>query len=41
MLETQRLAEDGDTRGAWGNALISLAAGLAAAAIGRLIGRHL
>jgi fluoride exporter len=41
MLETQRLAEDGDVRGAWGNALISLAAGLAAAAIGRLIGRHL
>lgn len=41
MLETQRLAEEGELRSAVGNALISLAAGLAAAALGRLIGRHL
>jgi CrcB protein len=41
MLETQRLAEDGNLRAAAGNALISLALGLAAAALGRLIGRHL
>ena len=41
MLETQRLAEEGDVRGAWANAVISLAVGLAAAALGRLIGRHL
>jgi CrcB protein len=41
MLETQRLAEDGSLRAAWANALVSLAVGLAVAALGRAIGRHL
>jgi fluoride exporter len=38
MFETQRLVEDGDARGALANALVSLAAGLGAVALGRLIG---
>jgi CrcB protein len=41
MLETQRLAEDGDGRGAAGNAAISLAVGLGAVALGRWIGGQL
>lgn len=41
MLESQRLAEDADARGAALNVLLSLAAGLAAAALGRTIGAHL
>lgn len=41
MLETQRLAEDGELEGAAANIVISLGAGLGAAAIGRLIGHHL
>ena len=40
MLETQRLLEAGELAGAMGNALLSLAAGLGAAALGRLIGAH-
>ena len=41
MLESQRLAEDADARGAALNVLLSLAAGLAAAALGHTIGAHL
>jgi fluoride exporter len=41
MLETQRLAEDGESRSAAANLLVSLVVGLGAAALGRLIGRHL
>lgn len=41
MLETQRLAEDGESRAAAVNVVLSLAVGLGAAALGRLIGRHL
>lgn len=41
MLETQRLAEGGELEAALANILISLAAGLGAAALGRLIGQHL
>jgi CrcB protein len=41
MLETQRLVEDGATRRATVNVLLSLALGLGAAALGRLIGSHL
>jgi CrcB protein len=41
MFETQRLSEEGDTRGAAGNAALSLAAGVAAVALGRLIGEQL
>jgi CrcB protein len=41
MLETQRLAEDGDVRAAALNVAVSLAGGIAAAALGRLIGAHL
>ena len=41
VFETQRLTEEGDTRGAAGNAAVSLAAGLGAVALGRLIGNHL
>lgn len=41
MLETQRLAEDGELAVAVGNLLVSLGVGLGAAAIGRLIGAHL
>lgn len=38
MLETQRLAEDGETGAAIANILLSLAVGVAAALLGRLIG---
>ncbi len=41
MLESQRLAEDADARGAALNVLLSLAVGLAAAALGHTIGAHL
>jgi fluoride exporter len=41
MFETQRLVEEGQFGGAVGNILISLAVGLGAAAVGRLIGGHL
>jgi fluoride exporter len=41
MFETQRLAEEGEGAGAAGNAAISLAAGLGAVALGRLVGSHL
>lgn len=41
MLESHRLAEDADARGALLNVLLSLAVGLAAAALGHAIGAHL
>lgn len=41
MLESQRLTEDGDPRGAAVNLLFSLVAGVAAAALGRTIGAAL
>jgi CrcB protein len=41
MLETQRLAEERQHRKAILNVAVSLAAGVAAAALGRLIGAHL
>jgi len=41
MLETHRLAEDGETRAAIANLAVSLAVGLGAAALGRLIGAGL
>lgn len=41
MLETHRPAEDGEPGLAWRNILISLAAGLACAALGRVVGRWL
>jgi fluoride exporter len=41
MLESQRLAEDGDARGATVNLFVSLVIGVAAAALGRTIGAHL
>jgi CrcB protein len=41
MLESQRLTEDADHRGALLNILLSLAAGLAAAALGHAIGAQL
>ena len=41
MLETQRLTEERQHRQAVVNVIASLAAGLAAAALGRLIGMHL
>ncbi len=40
MLETHRLAEDAKLRAALGNILVSLAIGIAAAALGRTIGAH-
>ena len=40
MLETHRLAEDTKTPAALANVLVSLAAGIAAAALGRTIGAH-
>jgi CrcB protein len=40
MFETQRLAEDGELRGAALNVVISLLLGVAAAAFGRAIGAH-
>ncbi|HUA71073.1 MAG TPA: fluoride efflux transporter CrcB [Solirubrobacteraceae bacterium] len=41
MLETQRLVEDGQLVLAGANIVISLVAGVGAAALGRLIGTHL
>jgi CrcB protein len=41
MLETQRLAEERQTRKAVANVVVSLVLGVAAAALGRLIGAHL
>ena len=41
MFETQRLSEEGETRGALANAAFSLAVGLGAVALGRLIGDQL
>jgi len=41
MLETHRLAEDGETGAAIANLVLSLAIGLGAAALGRLIGAGL
>jgi CrcB protein len=41
MFETQRLVEEGQFGGAVANIVISLAVGLGAAALGRLIGGHL
>jgi CrcB protein len=41
MLETHRLAEDGDLPAAAVNIVLSLVAGVAAAALGRLIGGQL
>jgi CrcB protein len=40
MLETHRLAEDGESRMAIANIMLSLAVGIGAAALGRLIGAH-
>ena len=41
MFETQRLVEEGELAGAVGNALVSVAVGIGAIALGRLIGTHL
>lgn len=41
MFETQRLSEEGEFFGAAGNVVISVAVGLGAAALGRLLGGHL
>lgn len=41
MFETQRLVEDGESRSALANALISLAAGFGAVALGRFAGGQL
>jgi fluoride ion exporter CrcB/FEX len=41
MLESQRLTEAGDSVNAGANLLVSVGAGLGAAALGRLIGSHL
>jgi fluoride ion exporter CrcB/FEX len=41
MLETQRLNEAGDQLNAGANLLVSIGAGLGAAALGRVIGSHL
>jgi len=41
MLESQRLAEDSELPGAALNLVLSLLAGVGAAALGRLIGSHL
>jgi fluoride exporter len=41
MLETQRLVEDGEVRAATVNAWLSMIVGVAAAALGRVIGAHL
>ena len=40
MLETQRLVEDGEAVLAGANVLISLVAGVGAAALGRFVGAH-
>ena len=41
MFETERLAEDRERSRAWANVLVSLVLGVAAAALGRLIGEQL
>ena len=41
MLESQRLTEEGDARGAAVNLLVSLVAGVAVAALGRTLGAQL
>ena len=41
MLETQRLGEEGDPRGAATNVLVSVVVGVGAAALGRVIGAGL
>jgi CrcB protein len=41
MFETQRLAEEREVRSAAANVIISLALGLAAAALGKAIGTHI
>lgn len=41
MLETHRPAQDGDPGLAWQNVVVSLAAGLAAIAVGRAVGARL
>jgi CrcB protein len=41
MLESQRLAEDGDLRAAATNVVLSIVAGVGAAAIGRVVGGQL
>jgi CrcB protein len=41
MLETHRLGEDGDTRAAAINVILSVVAGVGVAAVGRTIGGHL
>lgn len=41
MLETQRMAEDGEFVPAVANVVVSLAVGLGAAELGRLLGAHL
>ena len=41
MLESQRLTEEGNTRGAAANLLVSIVVGVAVAALGRTIGVHL
>ncbi|HUO73002.1 MAG TPA: fluoride efflux transporter CrcB [Solirubrobacteraceae bacterium] len=41
MLETHRLVEEGELPNATANVLVSLAVGLGAAALGRVIGAHL
>lgn len=41
MLESQRLAEEGEVPGLLANLLVSAAVGLAAAELGRLLGGHL
>jgi CrcB protein len=40
MLETQRMAEDGELRGAALNVVLSVVVGVGAAALGRAIGAH-
>jgi fluoride exporter len=40
MLETHRLGEDGEVSAAIGNVVISIIVGVAAAALGRVIGTH-
>jgi CrcB protein len=41
MLESQRLAEEGELPSAFANVLLSLTLGVGAAALGRLIGAHI
>jgi CrcB protein len=41
MLETERLAEERQRRRAVANIVVSLVLGVAAAALGRLVGEHL